>query len=129
TGQEFSLDRMCKDSGIKKEIIKKYLEYLEAAFLITVIHKVDVNARRFERITSFKIYLTNSSLRTALFSPVQETDSETGHMIETAIFSQWMHRDNLDLRYARFKMGRSEGEVDLVSIDNKSFKPQWCVEI
>ncbi len=129
TGQEFSLDRICKDSGIKKEIIKKYLEYLEAAFLITVIHKVDANARRFERITSFKVYLTNSSLRTALFSPIQETDNETGHMIETAIFSQWMHRDNLNLRYARFKMGRSEGEVDLISIDDRSFKPQWCVEV
>jgi len=26
-------------------------------------------------------------------------------------------------------MGRSEGEVDIVLIDSKLFKPQWCVEI
>lgn len=129
TGNEFSFERLSKDSGIQKEIIKKYLEYLEAAFLIKVIYKVDDNAKKFKRITSFKVYLTNPSLRTALFSPIAETDQETGNMVETAIFSQWMHRENMDLKYARWKMGRSEGEVDMVSIDNKLFKPQWCVEI
>jgi predicted AAA+ superfamily ATPase len=129
TGNEFSFERLGKDSGIAKEIIKKYLEYLEAAFLIKVIHKIDVNAKKFKRVTSFKVYLTNSSLRTALFSPIVETDKETGNMVETAIFSQWMHRENLDLKYARWKMGRSEGEVDIVLLDSKLFKPQWCVEI
>ena len=58
---------MSRESGIKKDIIRKYLEYLEAAFLISIVHKVDVNARKFERITNFKVYLTNPSLRTALF--------------------------------------------------------------
>ncbi len=129
TGNEFSFEKLGKDSGIAKEIIKKYLEYLEAAFLIKVIHKIDDNAKKFKRITSFKVYLTNPSLRTALFSPIVETDKETGNMVETAIFSQWMHRENLDLKYARWKMGRSEGEVDIVLLDNKLFKPQWCVEI
>ncbi len=129
TGNEFSFERLGKDSGITKEIIKKYLEYLEAAFLIKVIHKIDDNAKKFKRVTSFKVYLTNSSLRTALFSPIVETDKETGNMVETAIFSQWMHRENLDLKYARWKMGRSEGEVDIVLLDNKLFKPQWCIEI
>lgn len=129
TGNEFSFDRLSKDSGIPKEIIKKYLEYLEAAFLIKVIHKVNDTAKKFKRIMSFKVYLTNPSLRTALFSPITETDNEMGNMVETAIFSQWMHRENLDLKYARWKMGRSEGEVDIVLLDNKLFKPQWCVEI
>lgn len=129
TGNEFSFERLSKDSGIPKEIIKKYLEYLEAAFLIKVIHKVNDNAKKFKRITSFKVYLTNPSLRTALFSPIVETDNEMGNMVETAIFSQWMHRENLDLKYARWKMGRSEGEVDIVLLDNKLFKPQWCAEI
>ncbi|MDD3721269.1 MAG: ATP-binding protein [Lutibacter sp.] len=129
TGNEFSFEKLSKDSGIQKEIIKKYLEYLEAAFLLKVIHKVNDNAKKFKRITSFKVYLTNPSLRTALFSPIVETDNEMGNMVETAIFSQWMHRENLDLKYARWKMGRAEGEVDIVLLDNKLFKPQWCVEI
>lgn len=129
TGNEFSYESMSKDSGIAKETLKKYLEYLEAAFLIKVLNKVDVNAKRLKRITSFKVYLTNPSLRTALFSPISETDSEMGNMVETAILSQWMHRENLDLTYARWKDGRKEGEVDLVLVDDKKYKPVWGVEI
>lgn len=129
TGNEFSFENLSKESGIQKEIIKKYLVYLEAAFLIKVIQKIDDTAKKFKRISHFKVYLTNPSLRTALFSPIEQTDQETGNMLETAIFSQWMHRENLDLKYARWKMGRAEGEVDMVLIDHKLFKPQWCVEV
>ena len=129
TGNEFSYETMSRESGIQKETLKKYLEYLDAAFLIKVLNKVDVNAKRFKRITSFKVYLTNPSLRTALFSPVKETDSEMGNMVETTVLSQWMHRENLDLTYARWKDGRFEGEVDLVLVDDKKFKPVWGVEI
>jgi len=129
TGNEFSFETMSKESGIQKDTLKKYLGYLEAAFLIKVLNKVDVNAKRLKRITSFKVYLTNSSLRTALFSPIGETDSEMGNMIETAVLSQWMHREKLDLTYARWKDGRNEGEVDLVLVDDKKYKPVWGVEI
>ena len=64
-----------------------------------MINKVDDNAKKFKRVSSFKVYLTNPSLRTALFSPIIESDKETGNMVETAIFSQWMHREKLDLKY------------------------------
>lgn len=129
TGNEFSYESMSKESGIQKETLKRYLEYLEAAFLIKVLNKVDINAKRLKRVTSFKVYLTNPSLRTALFSPIKATDDEMGNMVETAILSQWMHRENLDLTYARWKDGRKEGEVDLVLVDDKKFKPLWGVEI
>ena len=129
TGQEFSFENMSNDSGIAKDVIRKYLEYLESAFLIKVLNKIDVNAKRLKRITSFKVYLTNPSLRTALFSPLTETDQEMGNMVETAILSQWMHRENLDLNYARWKNGKQEGEVDMVLVDSKMFKPVWAVEV
>lgn len=129
SGNEFSYEKMSQESGIQKDTLKKYLEYLEAAFLIKVLNKVDVNAKRLKRVTSFKVYLTNPSLRTALFSPISETDNEMGNMVETAVLSQWMHREKLDLTYARWKEGRIEGEVDLVLVDDKKYKPLWGVEI
>jgi len=129
TGNEFSYEAMSKDSGIQKDTLKKYLDYLEAAFLIKVLNKVDIHAKRLKRVTSFKVYLTNPSLRTALFSPITATDNEMGNMVETAILSQWMHRENMDLTYARWKEGRQEGEVDLVFLDDKKFKPVWGAEI
>jgi predicted AAA+ superfamily ATPase len=128
TGNEFSYETMSRESGIIKETLKKYLEYLEAAFLIKVLNKLDINAKRLKRVTSFKVYLTNPSLRTALFSPISESDQEMGNMVETAILSQWMHRENLNLNYARWK-DKKEGEVDLVLLDDKNFKPIWGIEI
>ena len=129
SGNEFSYDSISKASGIQTEVLKKYLEYLEAAFLIKVLKKVDQMAKRLKRVTSFKVYLTNPSLRAALFSPINGMDNEIGNMVETAVLSQWMHRENLDLTYARWKDGRAEGEVDLVLLDDKKFKPAWGVEI
>lgn len=129
TGLEFSYETMAQHSGIEKITLKKYLEYLEAAFLIKVLSKVDDHAKRLKRVTSFKVYLTNPSLRTALFSPITETDSEMGNMVETAVLSQWMHREKLQLTYARWKYGRVEGEVDLVLVDDERYKPMWGVEI
>jgi hypothetical protein len=52
-----------------------------------------------------------------------------GNMVETAVLSQWMHSEKLDLTYARWKEGRKEGEVDLVLLDDKKYKPLWGVEI
>jgi predicted AAA+ superfamily ATPase len=129
TGNEFSYETMSRESGIQKDTLKKYLEYLEAAFLIKVLNKVDLNARHLKRVTSFKVYLTNPSLRTAMFSPISEIDSEMGNMVETAVLSQWMHREKLNLTYARWKEGRNEGEVDLVLVDDAKFNPIWGVEI
>jgi predicted AAA+ superfamily ATPase len=50
----------------QKARFKKYLTYLEAAFLIKTVHRVDVNAKTFKRATRFKVYLTNPSMRAAL---------------------------------------------------------------
>jgi predicted AAA+ superfamily ATPase len=129
TGKEFSWEKMAAESSLEKQKIRRYLEYLEAAFLIKVIHKIDVNSKHFKRITVFKIYLTNPSLRTALFSPIQPLDEDAGNMVETAIFSQWLHRENAELYYARWSKGRRNGEVDMVMLDKKGLNPKWCVEV
>lgn len=129
SGKEFSYEKLSQESGVKKETIRKYIEYLEAAFLIRVIHKTDENAKRFQRTSSFKIYLTNPSLRCALFQPLQNTDNEMGNMVETTIFAQWIQRSNSQVYYANWKNGRKQGEVDLVGISSATQKPLWAVEI
>lgn len=67
-------------------------------------------------MTRFKVCLTSYSLRAALSSADLETDEVRGNMV-----SQWMHRENLDLTYVRWQ----KGEVGLVVLDNKTFKPVW----
>lgn len=129
SGNEFSFENLSKLSGVKKELLKKYIEYLEAAFLIKIIHKTDISAKKFQRATQFKIYLTNPSLRSALFTPLKANDESMGNMVETAIFAQWLQRQWVKVCYAKWKTGSKEGEVDMVGIDEKNFKPKWAVEI
>ncbi len=124
SGSELSLDGISKNSGVAKNTIKRYVSYLEAAFLIRVVNRIDFNAKRFKRANFFKVYLTNPSLRSALFSPIDKRDPQMGNMVETAIFSQWQHSGGLPLFYARW----DSGEVDLVYLGARQ-KPSWCVEI
>lgn len=125
SGQECSLDELSKNSGVRKTTLRQYLTYLEAAFLIHIVKRVDQKAGRFQRENFFKIYLTNPSLRSALFAPLTPEADGMGAIVETAIFSQWMQRISFVPYYARWK----NGEVDLVNISRKTNKSDWAVEI
>lgn len=124
TGEEFSLETLSRESQVNKNTLKKYIEYLEAAFLIKKVQRIDQAGKRFKRDHFFKIYLTNPSLRSALFSPITPDDDMIGRMVETAIFSQWIHRDWFNFWYSRW----NGGEVDMVGL-NEKLKPNWALEI
>ena len=124
TGGEVSLEDLSQKSGVSKNTIKRYIEYLESAFLIKIIHRVDRTAKRFVRATRFKVYLTNPSLYCALFAPVTSDSITIGNLVETAVFAQWFHSVTAQLHYARWK----GGEVDIVRLD-KEFNPNWAVEV
>ncbi len=125
SGNEFSYDSLSATSGVSKNTIKKYIQYLEAAFLIRVVNRIDINGKKFKRANYFKIYLTNPSLRSALFAPINSTSDVMGNMVETAIYSQWFHRFWHTPFYSRWK----NGEVDIVGLAKENLKPLWAVEI
>lgn len=123
TANEVSLEELSRNSGAAKNTIKRYIEYLEAAFLIKVVHRIDRTAKRFRRENYFKIYLTNPSMRSALFSSVGEEDEFMGSLAETGILSQWFQSYE-SLSYARWK----NGEVDIVYVDDRQ-RLCWAVEV
>lgn len=125
SANEFSLEALSQQSGVQKNTLKKYIEYLEAAFLIKQIRRVGESGKKFQRDNFFKLYLTNPSLRSALFSPLSATDEAMGNMVETAIYAQWMHRDWFTPWYARW----NKGEVDMVGLSDKTLQPIWALEI
>ena len=85
---------------------------------------MDQTGRTFQRERTFKAYLTNPTMRAALFSPVKDGDEAMGSLTETAIFSQWFQsRQIRDIRYARWKQNRRDMEVDLVSISRAIKSP------
>lgn len=127
-GNEASLINISQSSGLAAPTIKRYIEYLESAFLIMKISTVDDNCRTLQRERHFKIFLNNPSMRAALFAPVTASDTNLiGHLAESAVFSQWQHSPNSrHLRYARWK---NEGEVDVVYLAEASDKPLWVGEV
>ena len=131
SGQEINLEGLATSSGVRKNTISRYLEYLEAAFLIAKVKRVDDFGKTFKRNRQFKVYLTNPSMRSALFSPLSEDDEAMGLMVETAIFSQWFHSDFMrNIHYARWKSGRNYLEVDLIALSpHEDFRPYWANEI
>jgi predicted AAA+ superfamily ATPase len=125
TGNEVSLEELSKSAGVAKNTIKKYLEYLEAAFLIIRVERIDNTAKRFKRAMCFKVYLTNPSMRAALFGNISDDMEHIGNLVETAIFSQWQHSESLSLYYARW----ATGEIDIVSLLDEAQIPLWATEI
>ena len=95
------------------------------------MHRVAENARRLQRATSFKVYLTNPAVRAALFGILRPQDPALGRLVETAIWSQWLHspQDIAALHYARWREGRTDYEVDLVGLAAHDQKPRFVVEI
>jgi hypothetical protein len=128
TGMEVSVRELAQSSNVAENTLRKYLEFLEAAFLITILTRVDDTAKRFKRRDTFKVYLTNPSLRSALFGPISNDDDQIGGMVETAVFAQHYRPSeyvNDTDHYARW----GGGEVDLVSRPHPAEKPNIAVEI
>ena len=127
TGNEVTLEELSQSSGVSKTTLARYLEYLEAAFLIRRVHRIDLNARHFKRATSFKVYLTNPSMRAALFGYLEEDDQTMGALAETAVFAQCFHDSVLidQAYYARWP----KGEIDMVFLDPATQKPVWATEV
>ena len=129
SGAQFSYEGLSKDSGVKKDTLRKYIQYLEAAFLVKKIRRSDDTAKEYRREMLFKLYLTNPSLRCALFQPIDENDEVIGNMVETAIYAQWIPR-NVNIAYANWNEGNSKkGEVDIIGVNEAKQKPQWAVEV
>lgn len=111
TGMELSVKELAQSTNISENTIKKYLKFLEAAFLIQVVQRIDHNGKHFKRAWTFKVYITNPSLRTALYGPVTFEAADFGQIAETAVFSQlYRPTKGYTLSYARWKTG----EVDLL---------------
>ncbi|HET8941704.1 MAG TPA: ATP-binding protein [Rudaea sp.] len=125
TAEEVSFEQLSQRSGVGKQTIQKYIEYLEAAFLIKRVFRVDQDGRRYQRERQFKVFLTNSAMYTGLFGAKASDEPGFGHLVETALFAQRFH-EAARLNYARW--GSDDCEVDLVE-SSQALKPVAALEI
>lgn len=128
TGQEVNVDGLAQETGVTKNTLRKYLEYLEAAFLIRILHRVDFSDKLFSRHSRFKIYLTNPSIRVALYG--EPSAEATGPLVETAVACQLLNsqRPNYRFNYVR-SSGGGLGEVDFVAFRSGRDGPVDAFEV
>ncbi len=133
SGMVQSYEGLSQGSGLTKHTVANLLRYLEEAFLIVRHDRVDLNALSLKRAMQFKLYLTNPSLRAAMFQPARAVDDVYfGHIIETAVAAQLgIGEERMSWRYANWKVGRENREVDFVRIDagtqraDSMFEVKW----
>lgn len=129
SGQEINPKNLAEHSEVSQDTVRRYLQYLEASFLTKRISRVDDTGKTFQRARNFKAYLTNPSLRSALYGSLGQDDKGMGHQAETAVVSQRTHSPEFrDFRYARWGSSKIR-EVDLVRIRRETQRPDWACEI
>ncbi len=126
TSREITIEELSKTSNVARNTLIKYMDYLEAAFLIRHMRRIDDDATHFKRKATFKVFLTNPTMRSALFKPLRMGHEALPLLVETAVYAQWIHnKDFIDsLHYARWK----SGEIDFVSLDPRG-APRFAVEV
>lgn len=130
TGLETSIETLSADMNVAKNTLRKYLEFLESAYLIKRIWRVDGEAKRFQRQTRFKVYLTSPAMRAGLAGPAAINDPAMALLAETAVISQFMHSPTFQrLYYAFWKKGRKHMSVSLVEMPAKGDVPVKCIEL
>lgn len=126
TARELSMDDLAKATNIAKNTLRKYLDYLEQAFLIRRINRVDRDGQRFQRQVFFKAYLTSPCLYAALFAPVPPSDQFFQRLAETALVSQWLGSQAIEnLCYASWR----NGSVDLLTLHPETGKPDHVYDL
>ena len=126
TAREVSMEELAKTAGIAKNTLRKYLDYLEGAFLIRRLPRVDLAGKRFQRQVAFKVHLAQPCLYAALFGPVAQDDAQFPRLAETALVAQWLGSAAVEnLAYASWK----GGAVDLVYMGPGSGRPERAFEI
>jgi len=126
TAREVSIDELAKALKIAKNTLRKYLDYLEQAFLIRRLPRVDRKAKRFQRAVSFKVYLTAPCLYSALFAPVPMDDQYFQRLAETALVTQWLGSNTMDqLAYSSWKTGA----IDFMIMDKQTDIPTHVFEL
>ena len=120
TGAEAAIEDLAKATGVAKNTLRKYLDFLEGSFLIRRVPRLNRDGRPFQRQVLFKVYLTSPTLYTALFGPVAPDSPEYPRLVETAVVSQCFATGLADrLAYASWKGGM----VDLVLLDKPAGRP------
>ncbi len=124
SGVETNVEELSSLSGFTKQTVIKYLDYLEHIFLIKRIYRFNDRHKSERDHLYFRVYISNPSLRTALFTPLSADDIRTEYMVETAILAQWQHIEKDMFYYCK----HDHVILDLIKVDEHK-NPVWVTDV
>ncbi|MDP2698964.1 ATP-binding protein [Thalassospira sp.] len=124
TGSEFSIETLARELDIAKNTLRRYLDYLESAWLVRRLERVDQDARLFQRAVAFKVHLIHPGLRSGLTGGRAEDSATMTRLVETAIQTQFLasNAGMESLFYARW----GHYEVPFVFLDRRNGTPLFA---
>ncbi|RLD81880.1 MAG: hypothetical protein DRJ10_05630 [Bacteroidetes bacterium] len=124
SGIETNVEELVHSTGFSKDAVIKYLNYLEHIFLIKRIYRFNDRHTNDRDDLYFRVYITNVSMRTALFTPLTIDDIRTEYMVETAILAQWQHVEKDMFYYCK----HDHVFIDLIKVDENK-NPVWITDV
>ncbi|MEQ5776231.1 ATP-binding protein [Thalassospira sp. NFXS8] len=124
TGAEFSIETLARELDLAKNTLRRYLEYLESAWLVRRLERIDQDAKPFQRAVAFKVHLIHPGLRSGLIGGRAEGEDTVTRLVETAIQTQFLASSTgmESLFYARW----GHYEVPFVFLDRRSGTPLFA---
>ena len=130
-GKEFQLEKLSNVTGVSVDTLYKYIEFLEAAFMVRRVEKFNWKLQRMKKQPAFKMILENPSMKRLLPDISNRKQKVSGHRVEAATISQfqrpssqWAIRSMWPVNYMKFKRNYKEYEVDFAqaSLDHGYFR-------
>jgi predicted AAA+ superfamily ATPase len=124
TGSEFSIETLARELDLAKNTLRRYLDYLESAWLVRRLERIDQDAKQFQRAVAFKVHLIHPGLRSGLIGGRAEGSDTVSRLVETAIQTQFLASSAgmESLFYARW----GHYEVPFVFLDRRSGTPLFA---
>ena len=121
---------ICKEMGINRETLDKYISYLESANLIYISKQVDISSKQTLKSRN-KIYISDAAIRNAVLmkDDITNDPTELGIIAETAIYKHvkaFNYNTLADVGY--FRGGDDNKEIDIV-IKYHASQPPIMIEV
>ena len=121
---------ICKEMGINRETLDKYISYLESANLIYISKQVDISSKQTLKSRN-KIYISDAAIRNAVLmkDDITNDPTELGIIAETAIYRHvkaFNYNTLADVGY--FRGGDDNKEIDIV-IKYHASQPPIMIEV
>lgn len=113
-GRELKRNNIAMVSGLDKETVDSYLDYLREAFLVRTVYRSSNKLKRLQISAGTKYMLEHASHSSVLHGNPKPTHADFGHIAEATVFSQTLPPAENEINYVHYNREDKDYEIDMV---------------